>query len=243
LWALKYTLGAYQIAQAGVQTARSIAVLHDRPDGLTGQHPWTPSRTSPRLSRRPRPMCPLCSAELRVAPEAHPVLRTELPLKPRAYRERMMPTIAEMRFSRLCPWTKNMRCRMPSFEWILRAGTSQSTYRRIYRERLSLHHYRTTGIVVAFWLKRFSASAHEQRFSAQVFQHLCRRSRDRGGFQEGPCCIALDIDTEMRAASVSSDVEKTYELQAHHHRQRRALSVSRGTLPPISFRRGGQRHL
>jgi hypothetical protein len=53
-------------------------------------------------------------AQLRVAPEEHPALLTKAPLRPEANRERMTRLIVAMSFRILCPWTEDMRCRMPS---------------------------------------------------------------------------------------------------------------------------------
>ena len=54
--------------------------------------------------------------------------------------------------------------------------------------------------------------------------------------------VALDFDTEMKAAAESSDKEKTYELpREHHHRGERAVPLPGGVVPAELHREGGER--
>ena len=55
---------------------------------------------------------------------------------------------------------------------------------------------------------------------------------------------ALDFDTEMQAATESSDKEETYEAarRHHHHCWQRALPLPRGALPAEVRGQGGQRY-
>merc|ERR1719361_1519633 len=56
--------------------------------------------------------------------------------------------------------------------------------------------------------------------------------------------IALDFDTEMKAATESSDKEKNVRTPGweHHHRGRGTLPLPRGALPAELHRQGGERH-
>ncbi|OLP82185.1 actin [Symbiodinium microadriaticum] len=145
--------------------------------------------------------------ELRVAPEEyllceHPVLLTEAPLNPKANRERM----TQIMF-------------VPAMYVAIQAVLS------LYASG------RTTGIVMDPSLKIYEGYALPHAIlrldlaGRDLTEYMMKILTERGysftttaereivrDVKEKLCYIALDFDSEMKAASESSDKEKTYEL-------------------------------
>ena len=149
---------------------------------------------------------------LRVSPDEHPILLTEVPLNTKASRERMVgimfdtfnaPALYVLNTAKLAMHTSGS-----STGVVLDCGDGVTHAAPIYEGYVLPHAFVRSGIAGSDLMRNLIITLGNRGYS---FTTLSQRELVRD-IKEKLCYVALDFDHEMEKSAQSSDLEKSYEL-------------------------------